>query len=96
MNKFVTDAHEETELLISLCEKEGIKAILCEGWGKGSEGTAELATEVCAICDAGKSDFHLLYPDSMSLEEKIYTIAHEMYHAAEVTFSAEAKKRLSD
>ncbi len=96
VNKFVTDSKEETELLISLCKKEGIKAILCDGWGKGSEGTAELATEVCAICDAGKSDFHLLYPDSMSLEEKIYTIAHEMYHAAEVTFSAEAKKRLSD
>ena len=96
VNKFITDSPEETELLISLCKKEGIQAILCEGWGKGSEGTTELAEKVCAICDEGKSDFHTLYPDSMSLEEKIYTIAHEIYHAAEVTFTAEAKKRLAD
>lgn len=96
VNRFITDSQEEIDLLLSLCEKEGIKAIMCEGWGKGSEGTTELAETVCRLCDEGKADFKPLYPDEMSLEDKINTIAKEIYHAKEVTFTAEAKKRLEE
>ena len=43
VNRFVTDTEEEINLLKALCEQNGTKAVLCEGWGKGSEGTISLA-----------------------------------------------------
>ena len=41
-----------------------------------------------------KSDFTLLYPDEMPLEEKIRTVAREIYGADDVTFDAAAGKQL--
>ncbi len=93
VNKFVTDTDEEISLLQKLCEENGSKAILCEGWGKGSEGTTELAEEVCKITEK-PSSFHYLYEDSLSLQEKIQKIATEIYHASSVEFQGTSLKKL--
>ena len=93
VNKFITDTDEEISLLQKLCEENGSKAILCEGWGKGSEGTTELAEEVCKITEK-PSSFHYLYEDSLSLQEKIQKIATEIYHASSVEFQGTSLKKL--
>ena len=93
VNKFITDTDEEISLLQKLCEENGSKAILCEGWGKGSEGTTELAKEVCKITEK-PSSFHYLYEDSLSLQEKIQKIATEIYHASSVEFQGTSLKKL--
>ena len=48
-NIIVTDTDEEIALLQKLCADVGSKAILSEGWGKGGEGTKELASAVVEI-----------------------------------------------
>ncbi len=95
VNRFITDTQEEISALFEACKEAGAEAVLCEGWEKGGEGTKELATKVCALCDADVSRYHTLYPDEMSLEDKIKTLATEMYRAKEVSFTAEAKKKLA-
>ncbi len=96
VNRFITDSAEENEALIKACAEIGAKAVLCEGWEHGGEGTKDLAAAVCDICDKGESNYKPLYPLEMSLEDKINTIAKEIYRADSVEFSAAAKKRLKE
>jgi len=94
VNKFITDTDEEIKLLQDLCEKIGSKAVLSEGWGKGGEGTAELAKAVAELADSGKADFHPLYELNIPLADKISTIAKEIYRADHVDFDSAALKKL--
>ena len=62
---------------------------------KGGDGAIDLAEKVVAACEK-KSEFKLLYPDDMKIEDKIKTIAREIYGADDVIFEAGAKKALAD
>lgn len=94
VNKFITDSDEEINLLQELCKNIGTQAILSEGWGKGSEGTKELAHKVVETVEKGNSDFHPLYDIELPLTEKICTIAKEIYRAKDVEFDSAALKKL--
>ena len=96
VNRFVTDTEEEINVLKELCEQNGTKAVLCEGWGKGSEGTISLAKEVVNTIETKKSDFRFLYESSLPLDKKIETIAKEIYHAKSVEFQGTSLKKLKD
>ena len=94
VNKFITDSDEEINLLKELCKKAGTEAVLSEGWGKGSEGTKELAQKVVETVEKGNADFHPLYDIELPLTEKIRTIAKEIYRAKDVEFDSAALKKL--
>ena len=94
INKFITDTDEEIALIEKLCESVGSKAVLSEGWGKGGEGTTELARAVVEIADSGKANYHPLYELNLPLAEKIKKIATEIYRAANVEFAPAALKKL--
>lgn len=96
VNKFITDTDEEIALLEKLCKENGSRAVLCEGWGKGGDGAADLAKAVCEIAESGKADFHYLYEDELSLDKKIEKIAKEIYHASSVDFESKALKKLKE
>lgn len=96
VNKFITDTDEEIALLEKLCKENGTTAVLCEGWGKGGEGAAELAKVVADVADSGKANFHFLYEDELPLEKKIEKIAKEIYHSSSVEFESKALKKLKD
>ena len=94
VNKFITDTDEEIKLLEKLCEQNGSKAVLSEGWEKGGEGTKDLAKVVAEVADSGKSNYHPLYELDMPLTEKIKTIATQIYRASSVDFDSAALKKL--
>lgn len=93
VNKFISDTDEEIQLLQKLCDSVGVKAVLNEGWGKGGKGAKDLASVVVELCEK-ESNFNYLYPQNISLKEKIEKIAKEMYRADRVDFSATALKKL--
>lgn len=93
VNKFITDTDAELELIKNLAEKNNSRAVICEGWEKGGKGATELAQQVVSICDE-KSDFHFIYPTEATLEEKINTLAKEIYRAGSVELEDKAKKKL--
>ena len=84
INHFVTDTEAEIQAVQDYVKAQGSEAILCRHWENGSEGTIELATRVAAIADADMANFAPLYPDELSLFEKIETIAKRIYRADEV------------
>tara|TARA_B100000579_G_scaffold425576_1_gene431496 strand:+ start:40 stop:1722 length:1683 start_codon:yes stop_codon:yes gene_type:complete len=96
LNRFPTDTENEIKKVQEVCNNSGVNAVLAEHWAKGGEGAANLAEKVVEIADNNKDKLKFLYQDNDSPEEKISKIASEIYRAKEVTFSAQAKKKLSE
>lgn len=96
INRFPTDTDAELELLRDLCKEKGIDVVLSEVFAKGGEGGMELAKEVINICENQKSDFHTLYDVNDSIEDKMNTIATEIYGADGVDFTADALKQVRE
>ena len=94
LNSFVTDTKAETDYVENFCKERGCEFALSKVWEKGGEGGIALAEKVLETLENKESNFKVLYSDDISLEEKIETIAKEIYGADGVTYSAAAKKEL--
>ncbi|HBA50385.1 MAG TPA: formate--tetrahydrofolate ligase [Lachnospiraceae bacterium] len=94
LNSFVSDTEAEIRFVREFCESRQCEFALSEVWEKGGEGGISLAEKVLAVLDEKESRFRVLYEDSLSLEDKIRTVAAEIYGAGSVTFTAAAKKQL--
>ena len=92
INHFVTDTDAEIVAVKDYVKAQGAEAVLSKHWALGSEGSAELARKVAELADADTANFAPLYPDEMSLFEKIETIAKRIYRADEVL----ADKKIRD
>ena len=94
LNSFVTDTKAETDYVAQFCRERGCEFALSEVWGKGGEGGVALAEKVLETLETKESHFQLLYGDDLSLEEKIETVAKEIYGADGVTYAPAAAKEL--
>ena len=95
LNSFVTDTQAEIDFVREFCEKRNCEFALSEVWARGGEGGIALAQKVLQVLDqAGKNGFHVLYEDTLSLEEKIHRVAAEIYGAGSVSFAPAAKRQL--
>jgi formate--tetrahydrofolate ligase len=94
INRFASDSAEETNYVIEQCAAKGVKAVVCECWAKGGEGTTQLAEAVTENIEAGSNAFKPLYNWNISTEEKISTIASEIYGADHVEYTAQARAGL--
>ncbi|XOQ44568.1 MAG: Formate--tetrahydrofolate ligase [Clostridium sp.] len=95
INRFESDSEEELEFIEQYCHDNGADFALSEVFTKGGEGGVELAQKVCKAAEK-QSDVRLLYPDTMSIREKIETIAKEIYGADEVTYTQQAIRSLEE
>jgi formate--tetrahydrofolate ligase len=91
VNNFTTDTDAEFAAVQKYCAEMGVDAIRCTHWAEGSKGTTELAKKVVEIVEAGTAAFKPLYPDTMSLWDKVSTIATEIYDAGEVVADKSVK-----
>ncbi|KAA9014058.1 formate--tetrahydrofolate ligase [Niallia endozanthoxylica] len=96
INKFPTDTDAEIDLLKDRCEGLGVEAILSEVFTKGGAGAIELAEKVVEVCEKKASDYRLLYAVDGSIQEKITTVATEIYRADRVEFTAAAKRQIQE
>jgi formate--tetrahydrofolate ligase len=94
LNRFASDSAEELALVIKRCAALDVKAVECACWAHGGEGSSELARAVVESIDAGGNAFKRLYNWQSSTEEKIATIATEIYGATEVEYTSSAKASL--
>ena len=94
INYFPADTDEEINYVQAQCSKMGVKAVVSYGFAKGGEGTKELAQTVCDVIESGINHFKPLYDWSLSVEEKIKTIATEIYGALDVEYSSKARTQL--
>ena len=94
INHFSSDTEEEIQAIKDYVADMGADAIVCKHWAEGSKGTIELAEKVVSMVDATTSQFAPLYPDSMSLFEKIETVAKRIYRADEVMADKKIRNQL--
>ena len=95
LNRFVTDTDEELDFVKSFCEERDCDFALANVWEKGGEGGIELANAVLQTLEKKESRFEVLYKDELSIKEKIYTVATEIYGAANVIYSVEAERAIA-
>ena len=95
INRFGTDTEAELKAVEDMCIAKGADFALSEVFAKGSDGGIELANKVVAACEK-PSNFHVLYPDEMSIMDKIRTVAKEIYGAKDVKFDAKAEKAIKE
>ena len=95
INVFPTDTDSEIEYITSAAAEVGAHAVApTTHWADGGQGALQMAEAVEDACTR-ESDFSLLYPDELSLKEKIETIARHVYGAADVSYTAMANRQLA-
>jgi formate--tetrahydrofolate ligase len=92
LNRFPGDADEEVEAVLDHCRDDlGIEAEESTVFGEGGEGGADLARKLIDSIDEDDEEFEYLYDIDASIEEKIETIATDIYGAESVTFQSSAQ-----
>lgn len=94
LNSFVTDTKAETDYIEQFCRERDCEFALAKVWENGGKGGVELTEKVLKTLETKESHFKPLYADDLSLEEKIETIAKEIYGADGVTYASAAAKEL--
>lgn len=97
LNKFEGDHDSEIELVLEIAKEAGaFDAVLCTHWADGGAGAKDLAESIIKACATTKEEnkFDFLYPSDLSIEEKMETIAKEIYGADGLEISEEAKKQM--
>lgn len=94
LNSFITDTKAETDYIEQFCRERGCEFALSEVWEKGGEGGIALAEKILDTLEKKESNFKPLYEDDLSLQEKIETVAKEIYGADGVTYAPAALKEL--
>ncbi len=95
INRFGTDSDAELKYIEQYCIEKGADFALSEVFGKGGDGGIELAQKVVEACEK-PSDFSTLYPDNLTVKEKIDCIAKNIYGAARVNYTTQAEKAIAE
>lgn len=97
INHFAQDTEAEIDLVKNHCRDEfGVDAFVCRHWAQGSEGALELAHKVKEIADSNIANFAPIYSLEMPLEQKLETIAKEIYRAGGISYNAKIKARFKE
>ena len=95
INRFPADTDAEVELARKAAEGAGAEAaVMSDHWARGGAGSVELAEAVVAACEQ-PGNFQLLYPDDLSIKEKIETVCRKVYQADGVTYDELAERQIA-
>ena len=87
INAFPTDTEAELQLLNEICKSKGVDVAISNVWAQGADGGIELAEKLLEILETKEADFAPLYDLELPIEEKIKTIAKEIYGADDIVFT---------
>jgi formate--tetrahydrofolate ligase len=92
INRFVNDTEHEIRMLKEHCHGIQVRCAVSEVAEKGGEGGTELAKEVMNALQQDKSShFEPLYPLETTIEQKLDTLAREVYGADGIEYVETAK-----
>lgn len=95
VNAFPTDTQRELDLLAEECKKIGVEVAISNVWDDGGAGGIDLANKVLAATEQ-PNDFRFIYDTNLPIQEKIATIAREIYGADGVSFTPAATKTMAE
>lgn len=95
INRFTTDTDAEIQAVRQKALEAGaMDAHPITVWRDGGEGAVDLAQAVVKACEQ-PSDFKFLYPDNLTIKEKIEILATKVYNAAGVSYERLAEKKIA-
>ncbi len=92
INHFPTDSADEVRALQQHCNTLGVQAVEARPFSEGGKGCTGLAEVVRDLVAASEPQFTPLYDWDAPIEQKILTVAREMYGAHAVDYTARAKR----
>ena len=95
LNEFLTDTKDEQALFMELCREMGVDCVLTSVWEHGSRSGIALAEKVVELCE-NNATFQPTYDMSATIQEKVETIAKNVYGATNVHYSDEALTQLKE
>jgi formate--tetrahydrofolate ligase len=95
INQFITDTPAEMKVVSDAAAEHGTKAVVASHWADGGAGTEELARQVVEVVESGEASFTPLYPDDMSLWDKVRTIATQIYAASDISAEQAVRNRFA-
>ena len=93
INHRVEDTPNEIRRLIEIVAAKGVNVMVARHFAEGGKGAVDLANEVVRLCEQ-PSEFKFVYADTVSLWDKIRTVATRIYHAAEITADDKVRAQL--
>ena len=84
INHFIADTENELKAVKEFCEGLGVRSFNCTHWSDGGAGAVELAEHIVEITSGDIPRIKHLYPDNMTLWDKMKTIAQEIYGASDI------------
>jgi len=94
LNRFPSDTNEEIQAVVKAAEDEGMNIAPCDIFRLGGEGGLELAEKTVAILTGTPGDFRPLYDWNHPVEDKIFTVASEIYGAVSIDYQPLARRNL--
>jgi formate--tetrahydrofolate ligase len=94
LNRFPSDTDEEIEAVVKAAEDEGMNIAPCDIFRLGGEGGLELAEKTVEILSAAPGDYCPLYDWDLPVEDKIFTVASEIYGAVSIDYQPLARQNL--
>lgn len=94
LNKFVTDTDAEIQIIADKCRELEVPMEVAEVWAKGGAGAERLARLAAKVAEQCTCRLRPLYDWNWDVQKKIETIAKEIYGAAAIDYTAQAKSDL--
>ena len=94
INKFKTDSDKELKALGKLLDSKSIPYSFSTVWENGGDGALDLAEKIVKMTSGKHDKSKPLYPLNASVEDKISTVATQIYGAKKVDFLQKAHKDL--
>jgi formate--tetrahydrofolate ligase len=94
LNRFGSDTDRELELIKTHLAEQGVEALVCEHFAKGSKGAINLAESMVKLIDTKPGKLTFVYEDSDELWKKIGKVAKKIYHASEVVADTAVRKKI--
>ncbi|WP_298614302.1 formate--tetrahydrofolate ligase [uncultured Odoribacter sp.] len=94
LNRFVTDTDAEISLIANKCQQLGVPMEVADVWAQGGKGAEKLAELTAKVAEQCVCHLRPLYDWNWSIEKKIETIAKEIYGAAAIDYTSQAKNDL--
>ncbi len=94
LNRFGSDTDREFDLIKKHLAEQGVEALVCEHFAKGSKGAINLAESMVKLIDTKPGSLKFVYEDSDELWKKIGKVAKKIYHASEVVADTAVRKKI--
>lgn len=94
LNRFPGDTPGEIQVVLDRCGALSVPSSLGEGFLRGGQGMTDLAAKVMDAARCPGKGFKPLYDWALPVEEKIGIIAREIYGAAHIDFTPDAREDL--